>query len=56
MGPPPEIKAPISSPTPPDDPVATLKTPFSKRIDAGRFDVSDVLYPLIRDFKKNNLK
>ncbi len=47
---------PAKSPTPPDDPDADLKTPFSKEIDEGRFDVSDVLDPLIRDFKaKNNL-
>jgi ribonuclease Z len=44
-------------PTPADNPDADAKTPFSREIDEGRFDVSDVLDPLIKDFKqKNNLK
>ena len=42
---------PAKSPLPPDDPDADKKTPFSKETEAGRYDVSDVLDPLIKKFK-----
>ena len=52
-----EWKIIAKSPTPADDPDAAAKTNFSEQIEAGRYDVSDVLDPLIDDFKaKNNLK
>ena len=48
---------PARSPTPPGAPDASAKTDFSKEILKGLLDVSDVLDPLIKKFKKdNNLK
>ena len=45
---------PAPSPTPPDEPDPSEKVQFSEFIAGGRFDVSEVLNPLVDSFKKEH--
>lgn len=45
---------PAKPPTPPDQPDAKLRAPFSPFVDMGREDVSKVLAPFVEEFKKEN--
>jgi ribonuclease Z len=44
---------PTPSPTPPDDPNPADKMPFSDYIAGGKLDLSDVLDPLVAQFKRD---
>lgn len=45
---------PAPSPTPPDEPDPSERVQFSEFIAGGRFDVSEVLDPLVNDFKQEH--
>ncbi len=45
---------PAPSPTPPDEPDPSERVQFSEFIAGGRFDVSEVLDPLVDSFKKEH--